>query len=184
MTLTDVTFTTEVVDEETRRVVVCTFAIAPFTAAQAEALNIRSLLFDASTGSVKSALETVVANIAVDDQRLTFAMAPDQGERRIVLANVEIGEKLKAKVKRDREPAVCEATLKLSFCYPTADELLYIANGVNDTHYLTFEPEQGDLLTAVSDGAGKRPEPEFEDERDTPPGRGRRRTTGVAARAH
>ena len=31
MTLTDVTFTTEVVDEETRRVVVCTFAIAPFT---------------------------------------------------------------------------------------------------------------------------------------------------------
>jgi hypothetical protein len=151
MTLTDVTFTTEVEDEETRRIVVCTFAIAPFTPSQADDLNIRSLLFDSSTGTLKPAIDAVTALISHEDQRLTFAMTPDQGDRRIVLPNVRIEEKLKAKVKHDREPAVCEATLKVSFSYPTADQLLYIANGVNDTHYLTFEPEQGDLLTSMDD---------------------------------
>jgi hypothetical protein len=151
MTLTDVTFTTEVEDEETRRIVVCTFALAPFTPAHAEALNIRSLLFDASTGTLKPAIDAVTALISHEDQRLTFAMTPDQQDRRIVLPNVRIEEKLKAKIKHDREPAVCEATLKISFSYPTADQLLYIANGVNDTHYLTFEPEQGDLLTSMDD---------------------------------
>ena len=151
MTLTDVTFTTEVEDEETRRIVVCTFALVPFTAMHAEALNIRSLLFDASTGTLKPAVAAVTAIIAQEDQRLTFAMTPDQKDRRIVLANVRIEEKLKAKVKHDREPAVCEAVIKVSLVYPTADQLLYICNGVNDTHYLTFEPEQGDLLTGMDD---------------------------------
>jgi hypothetical protein len=151
MTLTDVTFTTEVVDEETRRVVVCTLAIAPFTLAQANALNVRTVLFDATSGLLKEAIATVVLNIGVEDQRLTFAMSHDQGERRIALPGVVIDDKLRVKVKWDREPAVCEATLKIRFAYPTADQLLYIANGVNDTHYLTFEPEQGDLLTDAAD---------------------------------
>ena len=155
MTLTKVTFTTETEDEETRRIVVCTFALAPFTYAMADDLNIRTVLFDGpgnGTGNLKSAIETVVAHIDMPDQRLSFAMAPDQGERRIVLPNVSIEDQVKAKVKRDREPAVCEATIKVSFAYPTADQLLYIANGVNDTHYLTFEPEQFDLLQAEDDG--------------------------------
>jgi len=151
MTLTDVTFTTEVEDEETRRIVVCTFAIAPFTSSHADELNIRSVLFDIATGSLKPAVAAVTALISPEDQRLTFAMTPDQGDRRIVLPNVRIEPKLKAKIKHDREPAVCEALIKISFSYPTADQLLYIANGVNDTHYLTFEPEQLDLLTAEDD---------------------------------
>ena len=148
MTLTDVTFTTEEVDEETRRVVVCTFALAPFTPAQASALNVKSLLFDSSSGRPKEAIETIVLHIAVPLQRVTFAMAPDQTDRRIVFDSVKIEEKLRAKVKRDRDPLTVEAVLKLSFRYPDADELLYIANGVLDTHYLTFEAEQGDLLTS------------------------------------
>lgn len=145
MTLTDVTFTTEVEDEETRRIVVCTFAIAPFTPAHADDLNVRSLLFDSSTGLLKPAIETVVLNISAPDQRLTFRMVPD-ARPSLVLPNVAIDEKLRAKVKRDREPSVCEAILKISFAYPTAEQLLYIASGVNETHWLTFEPEQGDLL--------------------------------------
>jgi hypothetical protein len=137
MTLTDVTFTTETVDEETRRVVVCTFALAPFTAAQAEALNLRSVLFD-SGGSPKAALETLVANISVPDQRLTFAMSPDQVERRIVLANVEIDGKLRAKVKRDREPAVCEAVMKILFAYRPPVAALHRHRRERYAH-LTFE---------------------------------------------
>jgi hypothetical protein len=151
MTLSDVTFTTEEIDEETRRVVVCTFGIVPFTGAQAEALCVRSLLFDQTSGQPKEAIETIVLNIDMPLQRLTFAMAPDQADRRIVLANVKIESKLRAKVKRDRDPLMVDAVLKVSFHYPSAAELLYIANGVNDTHYLTFEPEQGDLLTAETE---------------------------------
>src|SRR5262245_7409996 len=78
----------------------------------------------------------------IGSQRLTFAMAPDQAHRRIVIDDVQIEEKLRAKIKHDRDPIVVEATLKISFRYPTADELLYIANGVNDVHYLTFEDMQ------------------------------------------
>lgn len=152
MTLKKVTFTTEVVDEETRRVVVCVFAIAPFTAAHAADLNVKSLIFD-SLGLPKDALETVVLRTDAPLQQLTWAMAPDQEERRIVLRTVQIESQVRVKVKQDREPAVVEATIRVNFVYPTADELLYIANGVNDTHYLTFEPEQGDLLTSEDDAA-------------------------------
>lgn len=152
MMLTDVTFTTEEIDDETHRVVDCTFKLAPFSGAQAEALHIRSLLFD-SKGLPKDAIETIVAHIGMPDQRVTFAMAPDQGEHRVVLMNVAIGDKLRAKVKRDREPFSVEAAIHIRFAYPTAEQLLYLANGVNDTHYLTFEPEQGDLLTSDDDDA-------------------------------
>lgn len=150
MMLNSVTFTSEVVDDESRRVVVCDFLLSPFTGAQAEALNVRSLLFD-SSGQPKTAIETVVLNITVPPQHVTFAMAPDQAERRIAFDAVQIAEKLRVKVKRDRESPVCEATLKVSFRYPAADELLYVANGVKDTHYLTFEQEQGDLLTTTGE---------------------------------
>lgn len=159
MTLTDVTFTTETEDEETRRIVVCTFAIAPFTPAHAAELNVGSVLFDATTSLPKPAIDAVVCNISAPDQRLTFAMTPDQAERRIVLPNVQIDGRLRVKCKRDRDPAVFDAVLKVSFSYPTADQLLYIANGVNDTHYLTFEPEQFDMLTAQDDAEPIRPRP-------------------------
>jgi hypothetical protein len=138
--------------------VVCTFGIVPFTGAQADALNVRSLLFDGTSGQPKDAIETIVLNIDMPLQRLTFKMAPDQGEARIVLPNVKIESKLRAKLKRDRDPLMVDAVLKVSFHYPSAAELLYIANGVNDTHYLTFEPEQGDLLTSASlDAPADRP---------------------------
>lgn len=149
MTLTDVTFTTETVDEEERRVVVMTFAIAPFTAPLADALNVKSVLF--GSNGPKEAIESVVVHIDAPLQRMTFAMAPDQGERRIVLQDVAVVSKLRAKVKRDREPAVMDAAIKFSVRYPDADTLLYIANGVTDTHYVTLEAEQGDLLTTAAD---------------------------------
>jgi len=146
MLLTNVEFTTETVDEETRRIVVCTFQITPLTSAQADDLHVRSVLFDATTGQPKEAIETIVLQVDVPLQQLTFAMAPDQTDRRIVIRDVQLDKKVRAKIKHDRDPLMVEATVKVSFHYPTAEELLYIANGVNDSHYLTFEPEQGDLL--------------------------------------
>jgi len=146
MTLTDVTFTTEVVDEETRRIVVCTFHMEPFTGVQAEDLHVRSLLFDATTGLPKEAIETIVLHVDLPLQRMAFAMAPDHLNMRIIVDDVKLEPKIRAKVKRDRDPLMVDATLKLSFHYPSASDLLYIANGVDDVHYMTFEPMQRDLL--------------------------------------
>lgn len=157
MTLTDVTFTTEEVDKEVHRVVVCTFLIAPFSSAQAQALFVKEFLFDPITHQPIEAIETIVLNITMPTQRVTFAMAPDQVQRRIVLQHVDIEPKLRAKVKRDRDPIVAEAILKISFRYPTADDLLYIANGVNDVHYLTFEDQQPRLALADDEGDELRP---------------------------
>lgn len=151
MTLAGVNFTTEVVDDETRRIVECTFKLSPFTPTQAEALNVRSLLFEAGSSLLKPAIDAAVLQIAVPVQRLTFAMAPDQVGR-IIFDDVKVDEKLRIKVKRDRDPVVCDATLKVNFRYPSADDLLYVASGVNDTHYLTFAPLQGALgLTPESE---------------------------------
>jgi hypothetical protein len=161
-TLTDVTFTTEEVDDETRRVVVCTFVLSPFTPAQAGALNVRSLLFEAATSLPKAALDTAILSVSMPLQRLTLAMAPDQGGG-IVFEDVQWTEKLRVKTKRDRDPVTCDATFKVNFRYPSATDLLALANGVNDQHYLTFEPTQGDLLTTEAQVA------------ETPPRRGRRR---------
>jgi hypothetical protein len=157
MVLTDVTFTTEVIDEETRRIVVCTFNIVPFTAAQAEDLHVRSVLFDATTGQPKEAIETIVVHVDLPLQLMSWAMAPDQTDKRIIINDAQLESKVRAKVKRDRDPLMVDATFRISFHYPTAAELLYIANGVNDTHYMTFEPAQGDLLDASDDSEELRP---------------------------
>ena len=146
MVLTDVTFTTETIDEETRRIVVCTFNIVPFTAAQADDLHVRNVLFDSTTGQPKEAIATIVLYVDMPLQQMTFAMAPDQTDVRIVIQDVKIEPKVRAKIKQDREPLMVDATVQVSFHYPTAAELMYIANGVNDTHYMTFEPVQRDLL--------------------------------------
>lgn len=144
MVLKQVTFKTVTVDDETRRVVICTFGLAPFTAAHAADLNVKSLVFDGQ-GLPKSALEVVELHVTLPTQRLTFAMAPDQQERRVILRDVQVQPTVRVKIKQDREPAEVGATLKVNFSYPTADDLLYIATGVEDVHYLTFEPEQGQL---------------------------------------
>ena len=151
LTLTDVSFTTETVDENTRRIVVLKVKLRPFTAQHAEEVGVRSVLFNASTGLPKPAISKATVIIAVAEQQVTFAMAPDQGERRIVLRNVTVDPQMVVTIKHDRDPGECDATIKLTFAYPTADVLLYLASGVNDTHYLTFDSEQGDLLTTDDD---------------------------------
>jgi hypothetical protein len=100
-------------------------------------------------------------------QRLTLAMAPDQGGG-LTFDNVQLVEKMRVKTKRDRDPVVCDATFKVNFRYPSAADLLALANGVNDQHYLTFEAEQGDLLTTEAQAAA------------TPPKRGRRPQPPIA----
>jgi hypothetical protein len=134
-----------------------TWALAPFTAALAEALNVRSVLF--ATNEPKDAIETVVLHIDIPPQRVTILRAPDLTEGGITFEAVQVLDRLRAKVKRDRDPRVMDATLKLSVGYPEAAQLLALAHAVTETHYLTFTPEQGEL---------------FDGQEAAPPRRGRR----------
>jgi hypothetical protein len=151
VTLAGVCFRVEVLDdEEAHRICVCTLALSPFTGAHADALNMRSLLFD-HAGMLKESIAALTVNIAIPDQQLSLAALPES-TRRIVLPSVRIGEKLRVSVKQDRDPVVCEATMKVSFLYPSPDVLAFVANAVADTLFATFAPEQRDLLTAEDDG--------------------------------
>jgi hypothetical protein len=150
MTLTDVFFTTETEDDETRRVVGCAFKLSPLTAAHAEALGVRTVLFETSSGALRPVLDAAVLQIAVEDQRLSLAKVPGV-HAPLVIPNVRIERLLRVKVKHDREPVACDAVLKVTFSYPDADALLTLASAVGDTLFVTFEPEQGDLLTAEDD---------------------------------
>jgi hypothetical protein len=146
MYLEDVTFRTEPVGEETKKVVVCSFQIQPFTSELAESLGVRGELFSLSDGEPKKVIESVVLHVDEPVQRMAFSRAPDIAPSLTIL-DVKVNPHLK--VRRDKEGPVLSALLKVSFYYPTGPELLYVANGVNEQHFMTFEAQQGDLLAVV-----------------------------------
>jgi hypothetical protein len=151
VTLGALCFKTEVGDdEELHRVVVATLLIAPFTLAHADDLNMRTLLYDSSTGTPKEAIESLVVHIAVPDQQLALARIPG-ADPFLVLPCVAVEDKLRVRLKHDRDPIACEATIRVSCLYPHADALLALASVVNDTLYCTFTSVQLDLLTAEDD---------------------------------
>jgi len=156
LTLAAITFTTEDVDEETRRVMVLTWEITPLTTAIASALNIKSILFNGD--APKEPIHTIAVRLDVPPQDVLIRSAPDMPAS-VHLRNVAIGPLLRAKVKRDREPAELAARFEMRSDYPDADTLLLLATAVETVQYVTCEPEQGDLLTtaeAVADTPPRR----------------------------
>lgn len=151
--LRDVTFKIEEGKEETRKVVVCSFMVQPFTPAMAEKLGIRSRLFNASTGEPDPVVKSLEAAIAVPDQRIEFAMAPDAGREAVSLPNCRISKTIR--IARDKEGPVFRATFTASSPYPAAKDLLFLAHHINDQHYITFTADgQGDLIDSTADGEG------------------------------
>lgn len=155
MYLRDVTFGTEKLSDETKKIVTCIFMLQPFTREQAEDLNVHSELFEISTGEPKAVVESVTLHLSVPLQRMSFAKAPELKRKSLTVDNVAIGGHLK--IRRDKEGPVYAATLSASFYYPSGDELLYIANGVNEQHFMTFASQQGDMLTEASDEEAQKP---------------------------
>jgi hypothetical protein len=161
--LEDVTFRSEAIGDETKKLVVCSFQLQPFTSEQAETLGVMQELFSVSDGEPKRVIESITLHLDEPLQRLSFARAPDVAPS-LVISDVKVSPHLK--VRRDKEGPVLAALLKVSFYYPTGAELLFIANGVNEQHFLTFEPQQGDLL-----GAGLAPSSESSAPRRRPRGK-------------
>lgn len=159
--LRDVTFKIEEGKEESRKVVVCSFMVQPFTAAMAENLGIKSRLFNASTGEPDPVVKALEAAIAVPEQRIEFAMAPDAGRDAVTLPNCRISKTIR--IMRDKEGPVFRATFSASSAYPAAKDLLFLAHHINDQHYMTFTPDgQANLIGDDESAADEREAEEAE----------------------
>lgn len=144
MRLSDVTFKTERVDGETHKVVGLTLFIQPFTPDLANALNVKGRLFSLKDGEPLANM--LGCDLAIDEslQRMTIRLAPDQSDASAEIPNVSIERKLS--VRRDKEGPVYNATVRATFDYPSANDLLFLASRVNETDFFEFAAEQGDLL--------------------------------------
>jgi len=140
----DLTFKTETIDSETRKIVVIAFMSQPFQKDMANELNIGRHLFSLETGDPLDDIISVDLAIATPLQTMTLKMAPDQPSARIIIPDVQISKKIT--VRRDKEGPVLAATFTASFRYPDGDTLLYLANGVNNQHFVTFEQQQAEMF--------------------------------------
>lgn len=150
----------ETLDQETRKLLILEFEIQPFRREMAEELGLAYELFETSSGNPNDLLVDAKLKIDVPPQRMSFKMAPDATGGRVVLNDVAIKKTIK--IRADKEGPVLAAGLTATLRYPTADDLLYIMNGVNEQHFITFESQQREL--PLGDG-------------DQRPRRGRRKTT-------
>lgn len=147
--LRDVTFKTKDVDGENKKVVVLTFMCQPFKPEMAAELDIKSRLFNASTGEPDPVMKSAECAISLPTQRVTFHAAPDSPNKRLEIEHARVSPTIK--VRKDKEGPVYAATFSIDFDYPTPDGLLFLAHGINDQHFVTFETEQGDMLEGAED---------------------------------
>jgi hypothetical protein len=139
MYLRDVTFKTETVDGETRRIVALSFRLEPFTREMANSLGIGYHLFSSDSGEPHGDFIAGTYGIAVPLQEIDIAAAPDAPVT-LTLRDVKVSGSIA--VRKDKENPVLSANLAISFAYPEAKELLFLAMNVNNQLFCTFENQQ------------------------------------------
>jgi hypothetical protein len=129
------------------RLVVLTFQLQPFTSEMANDLNVKGRLFSLSDGNPLLDVMDAGLKIAVPRQRMTLYAAPDdEMPASIELADVDIDPIIR--VRLDREGPVYSGTFKVSFEYPSANNLLWLFHCVTEQVFATFEGAQASLLDA------------------------------------
>src|SRR5574341_425932 len=133
-------------DGDVRTVVKLRFAIAPFTKEQADELNVKSRLFDASTGEPHA--NVIDGKVAIESegiQTVTFYRTPDDAlPKGLVLRNVVVDKALK--YRREKTPTLSAVLTLVTDGLPEPKALFYLIEGHGRSHYLAFESEQADLL--------------------------------------
>lgn len=142
MYLRDVTFKTETIDGETRRIVQLSFKLEPFTKEMANSLNIASHLFSADSGEPYGDFIAGTYGISVPLQTLDIAPAPD-APYSLDLRDVRVSGAIS--VRKDKENPVLSANMAMTFPYPEAKELLFLAMNVNNQLFNTFTNQQAGL---------------------------------------
>ncbi len=156
MYLRDVTFKTETLDGETRRIVALAFKLEPFTKEMANSLNIASHLFSADSGEPYGDFISGTYGISVPLQTLDVSPAPDANPS-LELRDVRVAGSIA--VRKDKENPVLSANLSVSFPYPEAKELLFLAMNVNNQLFNTFDNQQAGLGLDAPDAPELRPAP-------------------------
>lgn len=154
----------ETVDNETRKILTLEFMAQPFTRELANELGVATDVFEGNSGNPNDILITAKLAIAMPQQRMSIAMAPDAAPS-IVIERVDIGQSVT--IRKDKEGPVLAARFDVTCRYPSGDDLLTIMSNYRECLWLTFETEQGSL------GLDE-PEP------DAPPKRRAKKANGAA----
>lgn len=144
MYLKDLRLRTKEIDGETKRIVVLTMMIEPFTRATCEALvpGVKSKLFAADGNPTEDLLQvTAAAHAPLLIVRLYSST--DHPVPALTLPDVELERKVA--IRRDKETPSYSARLKLIFSYPAADHLLLLAHNVNSQFIVSLEDQQPGL---------------------------------------
>lgn len=144
--LKDVVFTTEVGKDLTRKVVSCVFMVQPFTRELAASVDMQNRLFSITDGEPLPDIIQATLAAPAGLKQMAFKMAPDQGRESMTARAVRIGP---FKIRKDKEGPVYACSFTASFYYPEPNDLMFLANGVNEQHFVTFNPEQDDMLTSA-----------------------------------
>lgn len=155
--LKDVTFTSETVDQETRRVCRLSFRIAPFGAELAQTLGdeVRRHLFKTTDGGAVDNIKEVKFTLTQQLQEMRLKFAADATRDAIVIADVRVSPELR--VRKDKETPTFEANFMVDFSYPTAPDLLSLVANINNQLIATFNDQQTNMLTEQRDEKGKQP---------------------------
>jgi hypothetical protein len=144
-------------DGTTRKCMVLSMQLQPFTADQANELNIKTRLFDSRGEAHPDVLNATLSVDVHGLQSVTFFRAPDaEMPQSLTLRNVTVESK--AKVRKDGEtPQYSAGFILVTDGMPGKDALLYLFEGQSEQHFLTFENEQGDLLENDEQAAERAP---------------------------
>lgn len=144
-------------DGTTRKCMVLSMQLQPFTADQANELNIKTRLFDSRGEAHPDVLNATLSVDVHGLQSVTFFRAPDaEMPQSLTLRNVTVESK--AKVRKDGEtPQYSAGFILVTDGMPGKDALLYLFEGQSEQHFLTFESEQGDLLENGEQAAERAP---------------------------
>lgn len=142
---------------ERQKLIVLTFTIQPFTPDQAADLNVKSRLFDASSGDpFDDVLGSKLAVSAGGKQKVLLYRAPEPEmpvsvELRYATFDGGIS------VRADKETPQYAATFSLVADKPSADDLLKIWDGCYEQWFATFELEQPSILETEEQAEARKP---------------------------
>lgn len=145
MVLKDVRFKTETVDDEERKVVVLALEIAPLGKKLAETLA-PGVVAKVFNGDAKPAEDFAGCEVKLHADLVSAQIRKtSDSDPSVELVDVQLGRTLK--LKADDEDRYV-AALSASFRYPSAKDLLTIANAVGTQVWISMQTQQGSLLEA------------------------------------
>ena len=150
-------------DGTKRRVLVLGWQLEPFTAKHANALGVKSHLFN-SKGDPHAHVHRIELDITTEGpQRIRLSRAPDtktpiaEMPTGLELHNVAVEPVINVRKEGETPSYSAKLTLVTDGLPLDVKDYLYLFQGQTAQHFLTFEVEQGDLLEREAEAAARKP---------------------------